>query len=67
LQIPIIITIVALLAIGGGYVYYRSNNIKITPLAPISTTTSPVVDGDRDAHGCIVPLAILGVLQKINV
>jgi hypothetical protein len=51
--VPLIIAIVALLVVGGGYVYYSSNDIKTTPLTPISTTTSPIVGGDKDEHGCI--------------
>lgn len=50
--IPIIVAIVALLAFGGGYVYYKSNNVKTPPLAPVPTSTT-IVGGDKDIHGCI--------------
>ncbi len=43
--VPLIISIIAILAIGGGVYYYKSHNFTTTPL-------SPIVGGDSDIHGC---------------
>ena len=57
--IPIIIAVVALLALGGGFVYYKSNNVKTIPVSPILDvvsnlpTSTNIVGGDKDVHGCI--------------
>ncbi|MEI6191304.1 MAG: hypothetical protein WCP24_02985 [bacterium] len=56
--IPLIIAIVAVLAIGGGYWYgvYRGNKYHEVylpdPNQDISTTTNPIIGGDKDEHGC---------------
>ena len=51
--VPVIIAIVALLAIGGGYAYYKSNNVKTTPLSPVPNIENNLVGSDKDSHGCI--------------
>jgi hypothetical protein len=51
--IPLIIAIVAILAIGGVVFVTQKKEAKAPVIInPISTTT-PIVGGDRDAHGCI--------------
>ena len=52
--IPLIITIVAILAIGG-VVFVTTNKKVEAPKIniPVSTTTTPIVGGDKDIHGCI--------------
>jgi len=57
--IPIIIAVIALLAIGGGAYIYTNNKVEapintpdITNNVP-TTTSNNIVGGDRDAHGCI--------------
>lgn len=52
--IPLIIAIVAILAIGG--VVFTTTNKKVEAPkveTPISTSTAPIVGGDKDTHGCI--------------
>jgi hypothetical protein len=49
--IPLLVALVAVLAIGGGY-YYVKNTKKVEGIYPINAT-STIVGNDRDAHGCI--------------
>lgn len=56
--IPIIIAIFAVLTIGVGYLWYSYDDWKIICFGcdnqiNKSTTTTPIVGGDRDVHGCI--------------
>jgi hypothetical protein len=55
--IPLIIAIVAILAAGGGIFYYLSKPIKLDyyvhPVATTTATSTPIVGGDKDEHGCI--------------
>ena len=58
--IPLIIAIVAILAIGGGvYVYENKKveapaiNIPIDDIDQVATTTKNIVGGDKDEHGCL--------------
>jgi len=58
--IPLILAIVALLAIGGGVFVYESKKVEAPDIsAPIdvptqvATTTTLIVGGDKDIHGCI--------------
>jgi hypothetical protein len=61
--IPLIIAIVAVLTVGGGlYLKNTANNFPCWPpfcfpgrLAPISTSTNPIIGGDKDEHGCLGP------------
>lgn len=59
--IPLIIAIVAVLVIGGGYWYdvYRGNKYHEVylpnPNQNTSTTTNPIIGGDKDEHGCLGP------------
>ena len=48
-----LLILIALVVFGGGYTYYKNNGVKTPPLAPVSTTTIPIVGNDRDVHGCI--------------
>jgi len=57
--IPLIIAIVAIFAIGGGYYYanktykFCGTNCQKASLSPVSTTTDNLVGGDKDSHSCI--------------
>jgi hypothetical protein len=58
--LPPIIAIIAVLVVGVGCWYYYSDfNIKevrgVLPMNPnqVSSTTTPLVGGDKDSHGCI--------------
>jgi hypothetical protein len=54
--VPLIIAIVAILTIGG--MVFVSTNKKVEApviIDPISTTTNPIIGGDKDEHGCLGP------------
>ncbi len=55
--IPIIIAIIALLVAGGAYVYNNKKAeapvVNIPEVINNVPTTTPIVGGDKDAHGCI--------------
>ena len=55
--VPILIAIIALLVLGGGVYFYTNKRIEKTEvkpeiLPPVSTSTQ-IIGGDRDAHGCL--------------
>jgi hypothetical protein len=51
--IPLIISIIAVLAIGGVVFVTQKKEVKAPIIIdPISTTTNPIVGGDSDIHGC---------------
>lgn len=58
--IPLAITIVALLLIGSGVYFYTNKKVAEAPVIkpeivlPTSTST-PIIGGDTDAHGCLGP------------
>jgi Tfp pilus assembly major pilin PilA len=49
--LPLVIAIIAILAIGGGVLVYENNKVEVPN--SVSTTTTPIVGGDKDEHGCI--------------
>ena len=54
--IPLIISIIAILAIGGGLYFYKTKKADTSlnnPVASSTVATSTLVGGDRDVHGCI--------------
>jgi hypothetical protein len=54
--IPLIIAIVAVLAIGGVVFVTQKKEVKAPIIIdPISTTTNPIIGGDKDEHGCLGP------------
>ena len=51
--IPLIISIIAVLAIGGVVFVTQKKEVKAPIIInPISTTTNPIIGGDSDIHGC---------------
>jgi hypothetical protein len=51
--IPLIISIIAILAIGGVVFVTQKKEVKAPIIInPISTTTNPIIGGDSDIHGC---------------
>jgi len=54
--IPLIISIIAILAIGGGLYFYKNKKVEKqenNSVASSTVATSTLVGGDRDSHGCI--------------
>ena len=56
--IPILIAIVALLVVGGGAYVYNNQKaeapvVNIPEVINNVSTSTPIVGGDKDAHGCI--------------
>jgi len=55
--IPLLITIIAILAIGSGVYVYKTKKVVVptvnTTATSTSSTTTNIVGNDRDTHGCI--------------
>jgi len=54
--IPLIISIIAVLTIGGGLYFYKAKKVEAPENNSVASSTvaaSTIVGGDRDIHGCI--------------
>ena len=52
--LTLIVVILAILGIGSVLFVTRNNKVEApVVINPISTTTTPIVGGDKDIHGCI--------------
>ncbi len=55
--LPLIIAIVAILAIGGGIFVYQNKNVE-APIVP------QIIGGDTDEHGCLGPAGYSWCAEK---